>query len=104
MRTLMAAVAVAVSMGLAAAASALTLPPGNARGMDGIHSVQAAMGQTTVRVKSAILRAEANQRSKKLASLRRGTKVQILGTSGDWTKVRAGAQEGYVSTSLLVAK
>lgn len=58
-------------------------------------------GQATVRVKSAILRAEPSTRSKKLASLRRGTKVQVLEDRGDWIRVRAGSQEGFVSSSLL---
>jgi subtilisin family serine protease len=57
--------------------------------------------QARVSVNSAILRASPDMKSKKIISLRRGTRVQILNTSGDWVHIRAGNRLGYVSRNLL---
>ncbi|MSP51114.1 MAG: SH3 domain-containing protein [Alphaproteobacteria bacterium] len=104
MWNLFAAVAVSASMGLAFAAGAAPLVAASgASPAIGVHLAQSG-GQTAVRVKSAILRAAPDQKSKKITSLRRGTKVQILHASGEWTHVRAGKLEGYIATSLLAAK
>ena len=54
-----------------------------------------------VRVKSAILRAEPDGRSRKLTSLRRGLSVQVLDTAGEWAHVRVGKREGYIARNLL---
>jgi uncharacterized protein YgiM (DUF1202 family) len=96
-----AAIAVAAMAALAFGSEAApTVVPTDGSAVTMIQLAQA--GSTaTVRVKSAILRAGPDTKSKKLASLRRGTKLQVTGTSGEWTKVKVGAQEGYVSTSLL---
>ncbi|MSO89407.1 MAG: SH3 domain-containing protein [Rhodospirillaceae bacterium] len=100
-KTLAAAVAVsALSFavaGQAAPIAVLKLALPNAH----IVLAQAPGNQMSVRVKSAILRAGPDQKSKKVDSLRRGTKLEVLGQSGDWTRVRAGKREGYVSTALL---
>jgi uncharacterized protein YraI len=86
----------------AQAAPTLTLPEGPSA--SSLHLVQAASGSATVRVKSAILRAGPDTKSKKLASLRRGTRLTVVSQSGDWTQVKVGDQQGYVSTSLLTMR
>lgn len=105
MRSSLFAASIAALVGLAAATveAAPVTAKTDLSGFNNIQLAQAQMGkQTTVRVKSAVLRAGPTTSSKKLASLRRGTKVQVLEQAGDqWTKVRAGKQEGYVSSSLL---
>jgi uncharacterized protein YgiM (DUF1202 family) len=96
--------AVAAFMTLAASA-ALAAPLGMAtlgEARDSrVFQAQASASTMTVRVKSARLRAEPSAKGKRVASLKRGTKVQVVGTSGDWTQVRAGGQSGYVMTNLL---
>lgn len=68
----------------------------------GVILAQAAQPQEArVHVKSAVLRSGPDSKSKKIASLRRGTHVQVLDSSGDWAHVRAGKREGYVLKSLL---
>ena len=63
---------------------------------------QQSMSNARVRVKSARLRARPDAKSPKVgASLRRGTRLQVLDSSGDWTHVRVGNREGYVLSSLL---
>ena len=86
----------------AQAAPTATLKEGP--GVSSLQLVQAASGQATVRVKSAVLRSGPDTKSKKVTSLPRGTKLQVVGQSGDWTQVRAGTQQGYVSTSLLTMR
>jgi SH3-like domain-containing protein len=54
-----------------------------------------------VRVKAAVLRARPDAKSHKVASLRRGTRLQVLESAGDWTHVRVGKSDGYVMSSLL---
>lgn len=94
------AAAALVGLAVATAEAAPTVTRTDISGMSNIQLAQASK-QTTVRVKSAILRAGPSTSSKKLTSLRRGTKVQVLSQADQWTKVRAGNQEGYVSSSLL---
>jgi SH3-like domain-containing protein len=60
-----------------------------------------AMSGARVRVKSAVLRARPDAKAHKVASLRRGTKLQVIENSGDWTHVKIGKSEGYVMSSLL---
>lgn len=97
-----AAVAAVAAIGLASGVNgapmiALTGVPSASH----VQLAQATSSQATVSVKSAILRSAPNIKSKKLASLQRGTKLQVLDQSGEWTHVRAGTREGYVSSSLL---
>jgi hypothetical protein len=54
-----------------------------------------------VRVKSAVLRTSPDAKSRKLGSLRRGTRIQVLDASGEWSHVRVRNQDGYILTSLL---
>lgn len=98
---LMAATAAAAMCLASGVGAAPTTGLTGAPGARYVELVQAAGSQATVRVKSAILRAGPDTKSKKLASLPRGTKLQVMGGSGDWTQVRAGNREGYVSSSLL---
>ena len=59
------------------------------------------MQNARVRVKSAVLRSRPDAKSHKMGSLRRGTRLQVLENSGDWTHVRVRGQDGYVLSSLL---
>ena len=86
----------------APAAPTLSVPEGPSA--SALQLVQAASSNATVRVKSAVLRAGPDTKSKKLASLPRGTKLTVVSQSGDWTQVKAGNQQGYVSTSLLTMR
>ena len=89
---LMAAAMTAV-MGLGASAAPLITPirvPGSGH----IQFAQAVGVQATVRVDSAILRSAPDQKSTRLTSLRRGTRVQVISQLPDWTHVRVGGREG----------
>lgn len=55
----------------------------------------------TVSATTANLRAQPNNRARVLARLRRGAEVQVLETSGQWTKVQSGANEGYIFSRSL---
>ncbi len=57
--------------------------------------------EATVRVDSANLRAAPDQKSKVLRSVKRGAKVQVVSQMGDWTRVRVGTLDGYISRPLL---
>jgi hypothetical protein len=74
-----------------------------ATGSSRIEMAQAGQsaGAAKVRVKSAVLRSAPDVKSRKLNSLRRGTKLQVLGSSGDWSHVKVGKWDGYVMSSLL---
>lgn len=48
------------------------------------------------------LRKQASTTSDTLTTLSGGTEVQVLGTSGSWTKVSYGGYTGYVSTQYLM--
>ena len=100
----------AVVAGLVLASAAATagpaagLSPERAPGSATLTRVQATTAQqqmARVNVKSAVLRATPDSKGKKLASLRRGTHVEILDSTGDWAHVRAGKREGYVLKTLL---
>ncbi|MBL8837475.1 MAG: SH3 domain-containing protein [Alphaproteobacteria bacterium] len=55
----------------------------------------------TVSATTANLRAQPNNRARVLARLRRGTEVQVMETSGQWTKVMSGSNEGYIFSRSL---
>ena len=97
---ILAVAATAIFLAWSVAAAPITGPVSGSTASQ-LHLAQAAGKQTSVRVKSAVLREGPSTKSKKVTSLPRGTKVQVLEQSGDWTKVRAGAREGYVSSTLL---
>jgi uncharacterized protein YgiM (DUF1202 family) len=61
-------------------------------------------GTATVRTTIAHLRAEPTTKSTVLATLNQGTKLQVIGASGDWTQVQAGDKTGYVNNKLLTKK
>lgn len=48
-----------------------------------------------------VLRQNASSSSKSLAGLQRKTKIERLGATGSWTKVKAGGKTGFVPTSQL---
>ena len=50
---------------------------------------------------SLVLRKSASTSSTILSSLKRGTTVQVLSTTGDWAKVNVGGKTGYVHTEYL---
>jgi len=59
----------------------------------------------TVRSKStswAHMRAEATTHSAILGKVDNGTKLEVLGTSGDWTQVKWGDKTGYINNKLLI--
>ena len=63
---------------------------------------QARHDNARVRVKSARLRARPDAHSPKVGdSLRRGTRLQVRESSGEWTHVRVGKRTGYVMSNLL---
>jgi uncharacterized protein YraI len=94
--------AAVLGFAFAAAQAAPTLPLPESP--SALQLVQAASSNATVRVKSAVLRAGPDTKSKKLASLPRGTRLTVVSQSGEWTQVKAGNQQGYVSTSLLTMR
>jgi len=59
------------------------------------------MQNARVRVKAAVLRSRPDAKSRKMGSLRRGTRLTVLENSGDWAHVRVRNQDGYVLSSLL---
>jgi uncharacterized protein YgiM (DUF1202 family) len=100
-RTLLGAVA-AVAMlvtGAALAAEVSQTAPATAGRTELAQASQ--QSQARVRVKSAVLRARPDAKSRKLGSLRRGTRLQVLESAGDWTHVRVRGHDGYVLNSLL---
>ncbi|MFJ2619285.1 SH3 domain-containing protein [Glutamicibacter sp. NPDC087344] len=50
-----------------------------------------------------VLRQGASSTAKSLGALQRRTKVERLGTSGTWTKVKAGGKTGFVPTKQLAS-
>ena len=50
---------------------------------------------------SVNLREEPNTSAKLLATLPRGTELRVLGESGDWYRVQAGTQTGYIRGDLM---
>jgi len=66
-----------------------------------IVRVQAAGGTVSVRTAYANLRAEPTTKSQLLGRVNHGVKLQVLGTSGDWTQVKSGDKTGYVNNKLL---
>lgn len=58
--------------------------------------------KTFVVVKEASLRSEANTKSKILSTLKKGTKIEYLGKSGNWLNVKLSTGvTGWVSNSLV---
>jgi len=59
--------------------------------------------QMTVAHAYAHLREKPTTKSALLATLKHGTKVEVLDKvdDGKWTHVKVGSKEGYISTSLL---
>lgn len=55
-------------------------------------------GTTQVRVN---VRSSASQTSGVLTTVNKGTNVAVLGTSGEWTKVRTGKYVGYIRSDML---
>jgi hypothetical protein len=49
------------------------------------------------------LRAKTNTKSDRLAKIQPGQKVEVLGTNGEWTKVRWGGLTGWIMSEFLVA-
>src|SRR5207253_1731539 len=55
----------------------------------------------TVTCSGATIRSGAGRGAASVGGLSHGSQVEIISREGDWTKVRANGQEGYVYTSLL---
>jgi uncharacterized protein YgiM (DUF1202 family) len=62
-----------------------------------------AQAADTVTVKSsyANLRSEPTTHSTKLGTVKHGAKLEVVGTSGDWTQVKSGDKTGYINNKLL---
>jgi len=62
-------------------------------------------GVATIRLSSSSsrlnVRREATTSSAIAGTLKHGVQVEVLGSSGDWTKIRSGSLTGYVLTSYL---
>jgi len=98
---------------LAAGAVLLALAAGTASaGVITTPALPAAPGYTTVAATTstmtvshsyAHLREKPTTKSTLLATLKHGTKVEVLDKvdDGKWTHVKVGGKEGYISTSLL---
>ena len=54
-----------------------------------------------IKLEQVNFRKEANTDSETMLTLKQNTKVEVLETSGDWTKVRYNGKEGYIATRLL---
>lgn len=56
-----------------------------------------------VAVKAAVLRSGPSATSKRVATMRRGTRVHLLasGSDSDWLHVRVGKRTGYVANRLV---
>jgi len=67
---------------------------------DPIEVAQGAAPAAAARItgRGVRLRAEPTSNGRVLTKLSRGTRVTVLGTSGDYTQVRAGSRTGYVAT------
>lgn len=102
-RTLLGAVAAVALLvtGAAFAAEVSTTAPATGSRTELAQAGQQSMQNARVRVKSAVLRARPDAKSRKLGSLRRGTRLQVLESSGEWAHVRVRSQDGYVLSSLL---
>jgi len=61
-----------------------------------VMGVSAAAETRDVKLPNTSLLAKKSAMSAKLAQLKRGDSLDVLGTEGSWLKVRYGGQEGYV--------
>ena len=96
---------------LAAASLLLALSAGTASaGILATPPLAADSGYTTVAATTMVvthsyahLREKPSTKSTLLATLKHGTKVEVIEQvdNGKWTHVKVGDKEGYVSTSLL---
>jgi uncharacterized protein YgiM (DUF1202 family) len=70
-----------------------------------VVSRQAADAAMVVSHSTAHVRKDPNTKSPVLATLKKGTKVDVIGKSpdGKWAHVKTGKVEGYVALSLLKA-
>ena len=64
-------------------------------------SAMAASGQHEVTAGKLYFREDNSAESKAIATLRKGTVVTVLSTSGGWAKARWNGQEGYLSCEFL---
>src|SRR5207344_1017265 len=60
------------------------------------------LGEATVNVRNASLRARDSSTSRTLRVLEPGMKVEILEQQGSWYRVRLGEMEGWMSSSTLL--
>jgi uncharacterized protein YgiM (DUF1202 family) len=60
------------------------------------------VGKSLVVIKTASIRAEPNTKSKILITLKKGTKVEYLGKSGNWLNIKLSTGvTGWVFNSLV---
>jgi uncharacterized protein YgiM (DUF1202 family) len=97
LKTTIFAAAALMAAGVAAPAFADRMSPASA---PAIELAQGAAQTTTGRItgRGVRLRAEPSSSGRVIAKLSRGTRVTVLGRSGDYTQVRAGRRTGYVAS------
>jgi uncharacterized protein YgiM (DUF1202 family) len=101
LKTTIFAAAALVAVGLAAPASAERMSPASDSAIQLAQG--AAPAATTGRItgRGVRLRAEASATGRVITRLSRGTRVTVLGRSGDYTQVRVGQRTGYVASQYV---
>lgn len=97
-------IALSAAMLLGACAQDQAAAPAPARAPAPVAAAPAPTRTTqtaTVTATTLSLRASASTRARRVATLRRGTEVQVLDVSGNWAHVMAGSSEGYVMKNFL---
>ncbi|WP_280770598.1 SH3 domain-containing protein [Salipaludibacillus daqingensis] len=61
------------------------------------------LGSGEVTASNLNVRASASSSASIISSLRRGTKVDLLGKSGSWYKIKVGSRDGYIHDSFVKA-
>jgi len=97
------AAAIAALMLTTAAEAASPQAPASAGGMPAV--VQTAEAAMVVSHATAHVRKDPNTKSPVLATLKKGTKVDVIEKSpdGKWAHVKSGKVDGYIALSLLKA-
>jgi hypothetical protein len=62
----------------------------------GLASTAVVAEDVTVKLPAASILSEKSARSTKIATLKSGDKLQVVGREGSWLKVRFGDQQGYI--------
>jgi 2',3'-cyclic-nucleotide 2'-phosphodiesterase/3'-nucleotidase len=93
--------ALSAAMVLAACSQDQAAPPPAAAPAPVAAAPAPATQTATVTATTLSLRASASTRARRVATLRRGTEVQVMDVNGNWAHVMAGSSEGYVQKNYL---